>query len=100
MIGGTAGLARITNWRKTVTYVEIKKLNTTTHQIEVLGTIGWDGANYHLTPPDSPVLQEVLNEPILLRSGEVTSADPERFLDNLQNKFRGTYLWATAPRTR
>lgn len=80
-------------------YVEVKEVNTTTGDVETVGTIGWDESGYVLNPPESPILKEILGETVRVPTAfddfDVTSKDPEQFLGNLHRKYRGSYFWVT-----
>lgn len=66
---------------------------------ELLGTLRWDGSAWHCEP-DTPRLRRLLDEPVYDREkGEdVTSADPERFLELMQFQYKSAYLRVSAPR--
>ncbi len=63
----------------------------------VSGTIGWDGRQYVLNPPDSVQLQNVLASPVHVPGSPKTvlSSDPEEFLHCLELQYHGSYMWAS-----
>jgi hypothetical protein len=77
-------------------YVEVWGLDRDANA-EMTGTIAWDGRRYILTPPDSLMLQRMLQAKVPPMGGEpaVGSDRPEQWLEELHLQFHGSRQWVS-----
>ncbi len=72
-------------------------LNSQTAEDEEIGSISWDGSEFILDPPDSVILNNILNSGVTDWKSKsiITKKEPELFLRSLKKKYKSAYLRAT-----
>jgi hypothetical protein len=76
--------------------VDIHRLDEQGNDI-VAGSFLWDGQQLTMDPPDSELLQEILEDEIPVGPSRFTKDEPEDFLHALHFQYRSAYLRATEP---
>ena len=77
--------------------IDFFKLDSQEPRPVLIGSMSLAGNQIVLDPPDSPFLQETLQERIYdFKTGQkVTAATPAEFLYALLNEYRSSYLFAS-----
>lgn len=82
-------------------YVKVYKLNPKEDQDQIVGTIGWDGQQFILNPPDDTRLNNMMSGSVdNPRNDQPVTADsdPAAWLAGLRYRYRGPYLWVSGPK--
>lgn len=64
----------------------------------VIGTIAWDGSKFHLDPPDSRDLRELLNDPVWVIEEQqyiYAKQNPELWIKLAAEHFNGAMMTAS-----